>query len=93
MQPKPEGYGDYFTAKCGHCNEIQVNSIHAQGNSAKLFALATKETMTYCRKCICLHCMFKKLLQAIIARTEKASGLLTGQQASKSAGLFISTVI
>ena len=27
-----------------------------------------------------------KLLQAIIARTEKASGLFTGQQASKSAG-------
>ena len=68
MQPKPEGYGDNFTAaKCGHCNGIQVHGIHAQGNSAKSFALATK----------------------IIVRTEKASGLLTGQQASKSAGLFV----
>ena len=29
MQPKPVGYGDNFTAKCGHCDEIQVNGIHA----------------------------------------------------------------
>ena len=29
MQPKPEGYGDNFTVKCGHCNGIQANSIHA----------------------------------------------------------------
>ena len=34
-----------------------------------------------------------KLLQAVIVRTEKASGLLTGQQASKSTGLFVGTVI
>ena len=34
-----------------------------------------------------------KLLQAIIVHTEKASGLLTGQQASKSRGLFVATVI
>ena len=46
MQPKPEGYGDDFTAKCGHCNGIQVNGIHTQGNSAKSFALAMKKTMT-----------------------------------------------
>ena len=54
MQPKPQGYGDDFTAKCGHCNGIHVNGIHARGNSAKSFALATKKTMTYYGKCICL---------------------------------------
>ena len=37
--------------------------------------------------------MLKKLLQAIIVCTGKASGLLTGQEASMSAGLFIGTVI
>ena len=37
---------------------------------------------------------FPKLLQAIrTVHTEKASGLLTGQQVSKSAGLFVGTVI
>ena len=35
----------------------------------------------------------QKLPQAIIVRTEKASGLLSGQQASKSTGLFVVTVI
>ena len=68
MQPKPQGYGDDFTTKCGHCNGIHVNGIHAQGNSAKSFALATKKTMTYCGKCICLcskttpssHCTYWK---------------------------------
>ena len=36
---------------------------------------------------------FPKQLQAIIVHTEKTSGLLTGQQVSKSAGLFVGTVI
>ena len=35
----------------------------------------------------------KKLLQAIIVCTGKASGLLTGQETPMSAGLFIGTVI
>ena len=35
----------------------------------------------------------QKLFQAIIVRIEKASGLLTGQQISKSARLFVGTVI
>ena len=54
MQPKPEGYGDGFTAKCGHCKGIQVNGIHTQGNLVKSFALV-KKTMTYCGKRICLN--------------------------------------
>ena len=30
MQPKPEGYGNNFTAKCGNCGGIiKVNGIHA----------------------------------------------------------------
>ena len=29
MNNKPGGYGENFTVKCGHCNGIQVNSIHA----------------------------------------------------------------
>ena len=79
MQPKPEGYCDDFTAKCGHCNGIQVNGIHAQGNSEKSFALATKKTVTYCGKCI--QFIFKNYSkQSIIVRTEKASGLLTGNK-------------
>ena len=41
---------------------------------------------------MCLF-MLKKLLQAIIVCTGKASGLLTGQEASMSTGLFIGTVI
>ena len=52
MHPKPEGYGDDFTTKCGHCNEIQVNGIHAlKGNSVEILALVMKKTMTYCGKC------------------------------------------
>ena len=31
-----------------------LDGIHTRGNSANSFALATKKTMTYCRKCICL---------------------------------------
>ena len=34
----------------------------------------------------------QKLLQAIMVHTEKSCWLLTGQQTSKSAGLFISLV-
>ena len=70
MHSKHEGYGDDFTVKCvGHCNGIQVNGIHTQGNLAKSFALPTKKTVTYCGKCICLcskttpsnrHCMYWK---------------------------------
>ena len=50
MRPKAEGYGDDFTAKCVHWNGIQVKGIHAQGNSVKRFALATKKTIIYCGK-------------------------------------------
>ena len=74
-------YGDDFPAKCGHCNGIQVNDIKAQGTPAKSFALATKKTLAYCGKCICLY---SKTTPSNHVRTEKASGLLSGQQASKS---------
>ena len=36
MQPKPEGYVDDFTAKCGHCDEIYVNT-HS-GNLSAIFS-------------------------------------------------------
>ena len=39
MQPKPEGYGGDFTAKCGYCDEIQVNDIHTHsGNLSTMFS-------------------------------------------------------
>ena len=38
---EPEGHVDDFTAKCGHCNGIQVNGIDPQGYSAETFALTT----------------------------------------------------
>ena len=60
----------------------------AQGNSAELFALAMNK-LKYdicCGKCI--FYVQKLDVQAIIVCTEKASRSLTGQQASKSAGLF-----
>ena len=90
MQPNPKGYGDDFIAKCGHCNGIhEVNGIHVQWISAKMIAL----TMTYCRKCICLYSKTIPSNPHPSVRTENASGLLTAQQVSKSAGLFAGTVI
>ena len=39
MQPKPEGYGGDFTAKCGCCDGIQVNDIHTHsGNLSTMFS-------------------------------------------------------
>ena len=39
MQPKPEGYVDTFTVKCGHCDRIQVKGIHAHsGNLSAMFS-------------------------------------------------------
>ena len=44
MQPKPEGYGDYFTVKCGHCNAIQVNGVNAHsGNLSAMFFLSKQD--------------------------------------------------
>ena len=44
MQPQSEGYGDDFTAKCGHCNRIQANAIHA--HSGNLSAMFKNQNMT-----------------------------------------------
>ena len=47
----------------------------------------------FIRKCICLYSKTTPSNPHPSVRTENASGLLTGQQASKSAGLFAGTVI
>ena len=82
-------YGDDFTAKCGHCNRIQV--LKRNSRSRKLggkFRTGDEENHDRTVENVFVYVKKKlqKLLQAIIARTEKASGLFTGQQASKSAG-------
>ena len=94
MQPKPQGYGDNFTVKCGHCNGTLVNGIHGQVDSRKpvreKFRTRSEEGHGILWK---MYVYVSKLLQADIVLTERASGLLAGQKASKSTGLFVGTVI
>ena len=45
MQPKPEGD---FTAKCRHCNVIQVNKIHTYlGNLSAMFSRSKHDHITF----------------------------------------------
>ena len=44
MQPKPEWYGDDFTAKCEHCDGIQVNGIHAHSGNLSASGFQNQNT-------------------------------------------------
>ena len=85
MQPKPEWYSDDFTAKY----------MYGHSRSRKLgekFRTGDEENHDIPWK-MYLFMLKKKLLQTFIVCTEKASRLLTGQQASKITGIFVGTVI
>ena len=71
--------------------EFKVKGIHNERNSAKTFACTGYEEIHDIQwKNVSVY--VQKLLQTINVRTEKAFGLLTGRQASNSAGLFVGTV-
>ena len=61
MQPKPEGYVDDFTAKCGHYNAIQVNGIHSHsGNLSAMFS-KSKHDCVGCHGIEIFTCRYFKL--------------------------------
>ena len=55
MQPKFEWYVEDFTAKCGLCDGIQVNGIHAYSPKHHVFKLSQNTTASVAMKMKYLH--------------------------------------
>ena len=44
MEPKPEGYINDFTAKCGHCDGFQLNGIHSHSSENRQKTVQNQNT-------------------------------------------------
>ena len=61
MQPKPEGYGDDFTTKCGHCDGTEVNGVHDHSGHLSAMLTQSKQHRIGCHGNETLTCRYFKL--------------------------------